>query len=391
MRRNVDGAYTNIAVLSLALAAAGDKLLAVPKAGEWAEAKLDNVLALAGTNGEFAEYLSPTYNGVAIQGAYLAKRFAISDAFSAKADTLINRLWQQVALSYHAPTYQLGGPQQRAYGDNMLDYAADLKYSLYLALDGAYPLPDTENLHDWDKAGVLCDVDLLIGPRAEFKLPTPLWRQWDAVSNPPAPVRHLSQFRDGNFILGTVANQDEWKQKRNLVAYWRNDGPPPLNMSVGYCIDESNEVVPGFAGEKIHWYSTQVKGMALVAMVASTDVPGQGTTAFVFNSGAVVTPGDGGAVHVQNGTITTYVYPISNGTVAYQTEPDDAHKMLRLTRSWNSSDIVNNFHVMAYLVVFRPPDQAPPVVTGTTLAPDKTGVSASVKVDGVALSLPSMN
>jgi hypothetical protein len=391
MHRDVDGAYTNMAILSIALAAAGDKLLSVPGAGEWAGKKLDKVLALAGDKGEFAEYLSPTYTGVAIQGASIAKRFAFSDAFAAKVDTLINRLWQQVAKSYHAPTYQLGGPQQRAYGDNMLDYAADLKYWLYLALDGAYPLPDTDNLHDWDKAAIFCDVDLPMEQRDEFKLPTVAWRQWDAVSNPPVPTRHLSQYREGNFILGTVAYQDEWKQKRNLVAYWRNDGPPPLNMNVGYCIDESNESIPGFPGEKIHWYSTQVKGIALVAMVASIDVPSRGTTCFVFNSGVVVTPGDAGAVQVQNGTITTRIYPVSKDAVSYQSEPDDAHHMFRLTRLWNSSNFVNSFHVMAYVIDFRAPDQAPPVVTDMSLTQDKVGVTASAKVDGVALSIPSMN
>ena len=68
MRRDVDPGYTNIALLSTALAAAGEKLWAVPGAGTWAQSKLDAVMALAG-DGDFAEYLSPTYTGVALQGA----------------------------------------------------------------------------------------------------------------------------------------------------------------------------------------------------------------------------------------------------------------------------------------------------------------------------------
>ena len=232
----------------------------------------------------------------------MARKFSISDAFAAKADALIDHLWKQVALSYHAPTYQLGGPYQRAYGDNMLDYCAVLKYFLYLGLDGAYPLPDVQFEHDWDMGGLCSIADLPIKARPEFKLPPVTWRQWDAVGTSPTPVRHLSQYKEGNFILGTVAFQDEWKQKRNLVAYWRNDAPPPDGFHVGFCIDQSNESIPGFAGEKLHFYSHQVKGAALVAVVASTDVPGQGVSSLVFDDGATMVDGkDGGPLQIKDG------------------------------------------------------------------------------------------
>ncbi|HEY0257680.1 MAG TPA: hypothetical protein VGC39_09580, partial [Candidatus Methylacidiphilales bacterium] len=173
---------------------------------------------------------------------------AFSPDFSSKTDAAINHLWKEVALAYQAPTYQLGGPFLRAYGDNMIDYCANLKYWLYLALDGAYPLPDTDTAHDWGKASLSSLATEAIAPRSEFQLPPVPWRAWDAVGSGKTPVRHLFQYRKGNFILGTVAMQDEWRQKRNLVAYWRNDGPPPLNMSVGFCIDESNESTPDYAG-----------------------------------------------------------------------------------------------------------------------------------------------
>lgn len=397
MRRNVNAGYTNIAFLSLAFAAAADKLWAEPGAGAWAEKKLDTALSLA-DDGEFAEYLSPTYNGVALLGAYSARKFAFSDAFAAKADNAIDHLWKQVALSYHAPTYNLGGPHLRSYANNMLDYAAVLKYFIYLGTDGDYPLPDTEIEHDWDKGALVTIADLPIKARPEFKQPPVPWRAWTAVGSAGADanadntlVRHLFQYRAGDFTLGTVASQDEWKQKRNLVAYWRNPGPAPLNMSVGYCLDESNESIPGFAGEKLHFFSNQVKDAALVAIVASTTVPGQGVSTLQFNSGATVTPADGGAVRVQDGTMTAYVYPVTTGTPSYQNVTDEAHHIMNLTRSWNSSDVVNTFHVLSYLVVFRPSDQAPPAVSDLSLTPDKTGVAASAKVDGAVLSLSAMN
>lgn len=390
MHRDIDPGYTNIAMLSIAFGAAGEKLWAAPGAGAFAEAKLDALNALAG-DGEFAEYLSPTYMAVSLNGAYMARKFAFSDAFAAKADATIDHMWKQVALAYHAPSYQLGGPFLRAYGDNMLDYAAGLKYYLYIALNGDYPLPDTEIEHDWDKGGLVAMADLPITVRPEFKQPVAAWRQWKAVGSGQTPVRELSQYRDDNFILGTVAFQDEWKQKRNLVAYWRNDGPPPQGFRVGFCIDQSNETVGGFAGEKLNFYCQQVKGAALVALVARASVPGQGTSTLVFDDGAAVGDAKTVPLCIKDGAVTTYLYPVTTGSAKFENQPDPAHHVTRVVRSWNNSDIVDSMHVLAYLVVFKPADQAPPEVSGLSLATEKEGVVARAKVDGAALSVSFKN
>ena len=241
LRRDVEAGYTNIAILSTALAAAGEKLLAVPGAKEFAQKKLDGILELVGNgDGEVSEYLSPTYYGVTLMGGYMSQRFAFSDDFAKKAGKLLDRMWTQIAASYHAPTYQLAGPHLRAYGENMLDYAAGLKYFLYFALNGYYPMPDTDKDHEWDKGGLVTIADLPIEPRAEFKKPVETWRLRNAVGSGTTPLRQLRQYREGNFVLGTVAFQDEWRQKRNLVAYWRNENPDPKKIDVGMCIDESN-------------------------------------------------------------------------------------------------------------------------------------------------------
>lgn len=398
MHRDVDPGYTNIAMLSIALTAAGQKLWQMPVAAAWSEAKLDAMMSLA-DDGEFAEYLSPTYTGVAVDGAYLVCKFAFSDAFATKATANLNHLWKQVALSYHAPTFQLGGPYQRAYGDNMLDYAADLKYPLYLALDGAYPLPDTDTDHDWDKPGLFTIADLPIGPRPEFKLPTVPWREWTAVGTPPTPVRHLCQYREGNLILGTVGTQDEWKQKRNLVAYWRNDGPAPEGFTVGFCIDESNETVPaGYAGEKLNWYCQQAKGAALVAIVGPQKLPASGGLTLVFDTAASVA-GDknDSPLRIVDGGITTYLYPISNESVHFDCETSilkhadaqsDTHKdVFRVTRPWTSADTAGSKHVLAYLVVFGPSDQPPPAVSGLGMSSNANSTTVSAHVADANLSV----
>ena len=307
----------------------------------------------------------------------------------ARLNALIDRLWKQIAADYHAPTYQLAGPFSRAYGENMLNYAAGLKYWLYLALDGNYPLPDTEIDHEWDKAGLPGMADVPISPRPEFKEATVPWRQWDAATSGSSIVRHFSQYRDGNFILSTVGTQDGWKLKRNLVAYWRNDGPPPDNVSVGSCLDESNDSLPeGCPFGQIHFFSQQKAGAALVVFVTSVDPPATGGCSLIFDANA--TPSDTTAtpLTVKDGTMTAYLYPVSTGAAQFEIAKDE-HK-INVHRAWTTADTIGLRHVLAYLVVFRPSDQSPPTVSDLTLQADGDNVSAAAKVDGTALSLSSL-
>jgi hypothetical protein len=413
MHRDVDAGYTNIAFISTALAAAGEKYLSVPGAGAWAQKKLDGIMALA-DDGEFAEYLSPTYTAVAMDGAYACKHNAFSPAFSAEADAAVNHLWKQVALAYDAPTYNLGGPFLRAYGDNMLDYCANLKYWIYLGTDGAYPLPDTDTAHDWGKSGLAGLAMQTVAPRPEFKLPHPAWREWNAVGSGTTPVRHLFQYRAGNFILGTVAFQDEWKQKRNLVAYWASGPAPtpgnllPAGFHVGFCLDESNEslATAGFPGEKVHFYSKQVKDAALVALATGANVPGQVPSTLVFDGNASIDASHGFPLRVKDGSVTAYLYPVTNGEVQYavqlKTNPMPngqdyfnvrpvPYRISRVMRFWDSADAVGPVRVLAYLIVFRPSDAPAPSVTGLSLQPGGDGVVAAAKVDGADLSVTFKN
>ena len=388
LRRNVDPGYTNIALASVALAAAGQKLYAIPKTDTFAETKLDAVMALVGDS-EFTEYLSPTYYSVGLGGVYGARNFSFSDSFTAKCDAAINKFWKQIAADYHAPTYQLAGPFMRSYGDNMLDYAAALKYWLALALPDGYPLPDNETDHDWDKSGAASIALVPLSPRPEFKETPQPWRQWDATNG---AVRHLSQFRDGNFILSTVDPQDEWKQKRNLVAYWRNEGPAPENMSVGFCLDESNETLPDhYPYGQAHFHSQQKNGAALVAMVAAANLPEGGSSSLVFNKSASVADPSTTPLTVQDGTITTYIYPVSTGTPQFEIKPDDQHGTVQVNRAWSGADVVGSRKVLAYLIVFKPSGQPAPAVSGLALK-SETGdlVSVTASVDGTDFSLPSI-
>ena len=215
-----------------------------------------------------------------------------------------------------------------------------------------------------------------------------MWREFKVTGLPATPVRTLRQYKEGNFTLGTVDYQDEWKQKRNLVAFWRTDGPSRDQFHIGFCNDQSNEVLPsGVAPDRIHFYSQQVKGIALVALVASTVVPGlPGTSLLVFNHDAKVSGGaESGPLRIEDGAFSAYLYPVATRPVAYQNQATS--RTLWVTRSWATADAVGDLRVMSYLLIFRPTDQPAPAVTDIALTPEGRGGVASAKVDGAEVTL----
>jgi hypothetical protein len=394
LQRNVDPGYSNMALLSTSVAAGAETLWHLPGAAKFADDKLTAVLNMA-NGGMVYEYLAPTYLAVQLGGAYGARQYAFSDAFAAKADAMIKNLWNEIAMAYDAPTYNICGPNNRSYGENMLDYSAGVKYWLYLALDGNYPLTYQESgPQAWDQAGLMGLAALPLGARPEFKEPIPAWQEITVVGPDDGlhPPRHLFQYHDGSFCLGTVEFQDEWKQKRNLTAYWRTDLPAPANFRVGFCLDESNETLPnGFPYARISFHGKQVKGAALVALVASTSVPKTGSSnCLVFAKDAQFTPAaNGGPNQIVDGSETAYLYPVTTGAATYQSAIN--HGLVKVTRAWNSADAVGNLHVLSYLLVFRPTEQPAPQVSGITLVPDGDEVTAHARVDGDDLSVSFKN
>ena len=96
-------------------------------------------------------------------------------------------------------------------------------------------------------------------------------------------------------------------------------------------------------------------------------------------------------LRIEDGSVTAYLYPVTTGTAGFEIQPDPAHHVTRVTRSWNSSDVAGSLHVLSYLVVFRPSTQPPPAVSGLTLKAGAGGASAAAKVDGAPLAISFQN
>ncbi len=222
MRRDVNAAYTNIALLSSAVAAAGASLRKIDGAEAFSFNKLSQVLARAKPCGTFDEYLSPTYYGTDLYALYSVEKFAGTDRLRAVAGNLLDLVWNDVEHAYHPATYQLGGPHSRAYGDNMLEYAAALKYYLFLATDGAYPLNDAETRHSHDCGS----LSIIRTHQVQRRIATDVARptSFRRVTLPTVEgeaEKIQTQYQDEGFSLGTISEQEVWSQRRNMIAYWR--------------------------------------------------------------------------------------------------------------------------------------------------------------------------
>jgi len=384
IRRDVAPDYINICLLSASVAAAGDKMLHVPGARDFALSKLYWLLTRMQPGTTLTEYLAPTYYGVDISSAYAIKYYADSPELLAAANRVIDFFWQDVASSYDAPAFNLGGPQSRSYGDNMLEYAAGLKYCLAYALNGNYPLSmDTEVGNSWDQAGLFGMATAQIEPRPEFQQPTVPWRTIQ-VMNRPGMI--ASQFRKDAFMLGSISAQSVWQQQRNVVAYWPITQPSP---DVGYVLDESALTLGnGYA----HFYSTQDQDSVLVALTGKMPTPASGGLRLVFNSLAdcKTPPSDPSASYqIEDGGVTIYVYPVSASPGAAMTfRKDDTAKRGYLERPWTNADQSGNVGVLGYLITFRLPGESePPHVAKPTLTATDKGVVLTANVNGKDLTL----
>lgn len=384
IRRDITPEYTNISLLSASVGAAGDKLLHVPGARDFALSKIYWLLARAQPGTTLTEYLAPTYYGVDLGAAYGIRYYADSPEIRTAADRVIDFFWQDIAQSYNAPAFNLGGPQSRSYGDNMLEYAAGLKYCLAYALNGNYPLSmDTEVGNSWDQAGLFMMATAQIEPRAEFQQPTQPWRQLQ-VMNRPGMI--ASQFRKDSFMLGSISMQSVWQQQRNVVAYWAITQPAP---DVGYLLDESSLTLGnGYA----HFFSTQNQDAVLAALTGKMPTPATGGLRLVFNSladGKTTVTDPPGCYQVDDGGVTAYIYPVSANPAAAMTfRKDDTAKRAYLERGWDNADHAGNAGVLAYLVTFKlPGDGSAPDVKNIAFTPDDTGVTISAEVNGNAMTL----
>ncbi len=154
IRRDVDPGYINISIMFGSNGSGRGQAAEFSRRNRFCDEQVWIGSARAQPGTTFTEYLAPTYYGTDLGAAYTARDYATTlPNLTSAANRLIGAFWKDIAASTTRPPCSLPAPNARSYGENMLQYAAGLKYFLMFALNGKYPLADTEVEPSWIARG----------------------------------------------------------------------------------------------------------------------------------------------------------------------------------------------------------------------------------------------
>ncbi len=232
-RRNTGPDYTNIAILGALVTLAVGELVDDPLLVRFGRDRLRAVRDLAGPEGRFAEFNSPTYTVVALVELDRLCAVVHDDQALALARELHRVLWQMIAEHFHPPTQQWAGPHSRAYSDLLEPWIASY-------LSGAVGIPLRAVMPRDRNAGSESDAK---GP---WFVPPERYSTAPVVACPNGlRERFLSAQSDGercfrrvyqahpdgeqtvgttwfgeDACLGSVNHSFGWVQRRSLLGYW---------------------------------------------------------------------------------------------------------------------------------------------------------------------------
>lgn len=388
IRRNVGPDYTNIALLSAAVAAAGATLLQMENAEAFALEKLSQVLTRVQPSGCFEEYLSPTYYGASLFALYSVEAFADTACIQKAANQLIELMWNDIDRAYHPATGQLGGPQARAYGDDLHQYAAYLKYYLYLALNGEYPLNEVESHHSHDCS----PLGIVSTHVVHHRLTTE--RTGERFSRIALPVvswespKVLCQYQSEVLSFGTVNDQNDFGQRRNLLAYWVVKETGVTGVCKGHYYSQHDCLRSSV------FFSNQHNRGALICL--RLPVEAASDAAFVYRLdfnllGEVDKNAEqGNRIHLQLPSLDVDLQPINlamagdNAVLAVTSYPDWP---TGIEWRWGKPAQGQSFYWAAFAVFLTPTGAAPVEIDDITIKKEDGATTLSATIDGEPLSL----
>lgn len=214
-KRNVSPSYTNIAVQGTFVTLAAAQLFDDADLRAYAVDRFHRLAAAIDESGSFAEYNSPTYARVTIANLTRMRMTLKDSAALDLAARMHRRAWLQLARHWHAPTWQLAGPQSRC-------YSTDIGRPVWLqkALGGKIEFAALDRLPPDGDAAVLeysCPPDL----QSQF-IETPqahVHREIFLFTPEGKPVAGAT-YLDSRFCVGSANRSELWIQRRPLLAYW---------------------------------------------------------------------------------------------------------------------------------------------------------------------------
>ena len=220
-RRNVGPGYTNIAIMGTYVTMIAAEQLNDPDLLAYALARLKRFCEYTEHHGTFSEYNSPTYTTVALQDLARFRSHAQDPAARQMVDDLFRKAWEVVALHFHAPTQQWGGPHCRAYS-NLLRESALTCIERWTSSVVDFGLGVDRGDPDVERVDARCPADL------EHTLTTlneP--RQLDMLIRRESHGNQIgTTYLHPEFALSSMNFEDMWNQRRSIIAYWGTPEEP---------------------------------------------------------------------------------------------------------------------------------------------------------------------
>lgn len=223
--RNVDLNYTNIAIKGCFVTLSAAETTDDRELFDYAIARLERLRDTVAANGGFAEYNSPTYAAVSLAGLHAITSYVAHPSARAFAEPLIDRLWNDVAVRFHAGTGELAGPHARAYASSLRACPGLLGALLEKASSGVVSHPaQAEGTGFAALHACVLNVDAPEKAAALLRAEAGDTRQivqYSRCGTEDAP-RLQTTWLEPAFCLGSVSFQDGWEQRNNLIAYWKS-------------------------------------------------------------------------------------------------------------------------------------------------------------------------
>lgn len=256
-RRNVGPGYTNIAIMGTYVTMMTAEMQNLPELKAYAMQRLQRFYDYTLKTGSFREYNSPTYTVVALEELGRMHQHFTDDQTKKLVGPLYRLAWEEIALHFHAPTLQWGGPHSRSYSTllrhNTLGFIqAQTSETVQFTGIGRDSNLEARRLR------CPCPTDLEHHFR-KLKAPRQMARPYSTDTPPVVGTTYL----DPAFCLGTVNRGELWNQRRSLVAYW-GDAEAPSYLHLRFLHD-------GYDFATAQCFSTQDRGHALVGVVLATD------------------------------------------------------------------------------------------------------------------------
>jgi hypothetical protein len=230
-RRNVQAGYSNIAVMGAACTAAAGELLHEPQLLRYAQLRLKNVIDHVAQHGSLTEYNSPTYTTVLLEECSRIFVFCEDPLVRDLSHALLVKAWEVIGEHYHPATNQWAGPHARAY-DQLLN-----PYVIEVLSDGLGRRLPIHPFHHGDiaKAAVLvptqpCPEELkpLFSPE---KTASPFCIRRQFTHNGDI-LQIGTTWMNDTACLGSISIEDNWNQRRPVLAYWKTPADPAVSLRV---------------------------------------------------------------------------------------------------------------------------------------------------------------